>query len=173
MRTRDAPDEETSDWRAVCGRSASTVRRAGRRESSRPLSVNGQCVLDPRIKSGDDDEWAVRPAKSLSDPTLILMPMGRVPAIRPLPFVRRRPGQPSLRLPAMTVRTRFRSPGNRSRKKKGIIFSKSPHAQNVFIQGGSAEGRWRTNQVAAAISGTRRMPLYTPDASGIVPAGSS
>ena len=28
--TRDTPDEETSDWRAVCGRTARTVRRAGR-----------------------------------------------------------------------------------------------------------------------------------------------
>ena len=27
---RDTPDEETSDWRAVCGRTARTVRRAGR-----------------------------------------------------------------------------------------------------------------------------------------------
>jgi hypothetical protein len=26
----DTPDEETSDWRAVCGRIARTVRRAGR-----------------------------------------------------------------------------------------------------------------------------------------------
>ena len=29
MKTRDTPDEETSDWRAVCGRTARTVRRAG------------------------------------------------------------------------------------------------------------------------------------------------
>jgi hypothetical protein len=28
---RDTPDEETSDWRAVCGRTARTVRRAGRK----------------------------------------------------------------------------------------------------------------------------------------------
>src|SRR5207237_7907061 len=27
---RDIPDEETNDWRAVCGRTARTVRRAGR-----------------------------------------------------------------------------------------------------------------------------------------------
>jgi len=27
---RDTPDEETNDWRAVCGRTARTVRRAGR-----------------------------------------------------------------------------------------------------------------------------------------------
>ena len=26
---RDTPDEETTDWRAVCGRTARTVRRAG------------------------------------------------------------------------------------------------------------------------------------------------
>lgn len=31
MNTRDTPDEETSDWRAVCGRPARTVRRAGRK----------------------------------------------------------------------------------------------------------------------------------------------
>ena len=30
---RDAPDEETNDWRAVCGRTASTVRREGRRQA--------------------------------------------------------------------------------------------------------------------------------------------
>ena len=29
--TRDTPDEETTDWRAVCGKTARTVRRAGRR----------------------------------------------------------------------------------------------------------------------------------------------
>jgi hypothetical protein len=27
---RDFPDEETNDWRAVCGKTASTVRREGR-----------------------------------------------------------------------------------------------------------------------------------------------
>ena len=32
------PDEETTDWRAVCGRTACTVRRAGRGDPSRPLS---------------------------------------------------------------------------------------------------------------------------------------
>jgi RNA-directed DNA polymerase len=30
MKTLDTPNEETSDWRAVCGKTASTVRRAGR-----------------------------------------------------------------------------------------------------------------------------------------------
>ena len=36
---RDNPDEVTANWRAVCGRTARTVRRAGTAESrSRPLS---------------------------------------------------------------------------------------------------------------------------------------
>jgi hypothetical protein len=35
---RANPDEETTDWRAVCGRTACTVRRAGRGDPSRPLS---------------------------------------------------------------------------------------------------------------------------------------
>jgi hypothetical protein len=35
---RDTPDEETSDGRAVCGRTARTVRREGRRKPSLPLS---------------------------------------------------------------------------------------------------------------------------------------
>src|SRR5690606_9643225 len=34
---RDIPDEETTDWRAVCGKTARAVRRAGRRKPSRPL----------------------------------------------------------------------------------------------------------------------------------------
>ena len=39
LRRRDTPDEETNDWRAVCGRTARTVRRAGRSLTpSRPLS---------------------------------------------------------------------------------------------------------------------------------------
>jgi hypothetical protein len=37
--------------------------------------------LDPRIKSGDDEEGAVRPAESFSSSAVILMHMGRVPAI--------------------------------------------------------------------------------------------
>jgi hypothetical protein len=37
---RDTPDEETNDWRAVCGRTARTVRREGRRKPSLPLSPN-------------------------------------------------------------------------------------------------------------------------------------
>src|SRR5690625_1142112 len=35
---RDIPDEETTDWRAVCGKTERAVRRAGRRKPSRPLS---------------------------------------------------------------------------------------------------------------------------------------
>jgi hypothetical protein len=33
MSKRDTPDEETNDWRAVCGRTARTVRRAGRAQT--------------------------------------------------------------------------------------------------------------------------------------------
>src|SRR5271154_3217832 len=36
---RDIPDVETSNWRAVCGKTASTVRREGRRKPSLPLSL--------------------------------------------------------------------------------------------------------------------------------------
>jgi hypothetical protein len=36
---RDVPDVETNNWRAVCGKTASTVRREGRRKPSLPLSV--------------------------------------------------------------------------------------------------------------------------------------
>src|SRR5580700_5817127 len=35
---RDGPDVETNNWRAVCGKTASTVRREGRRKPSLPLS---------------------------------------------------------------------------------------------------------------------------------------
>ena len=34
---RDTPDEETNDWRAVCGRTARTVRRAGRQPFPTPI----------------------------------------------------------------------------------------------------------------------------------------
>jgi hypothetical protein len=33
------PDEETTDWRAVCGKSACTVRREGRVSLSYPYQV--------------------------------------------------------------------------------------------------------------------------------------
>jgi len=39
VKARDIPDEETSDWRAVCGRTARTVRRAGRVNTSPPITV--------------------------------------------------------------------------------------------------------------------------------------
>ena len=35
---RDTPDEETTDWRAVCGKTARTVRRAGRVTFPTPIS---------------------------------------------------------------------------------------------------------------------------------------
>ena len=41
---RDGPDEETTDWRAVCGKTACTVRRAGWRKPSRPLSATREVV---------------------------------------------------------------------------------------------------------------------------------
>src|SRR5271169_4737046 len=36
---RDVPDVVTNNWRAVCGKTASTVRREGRRKPSLPLSL--------------------------------------------------------------------------------------------------------------------------------------
>ena len=47
LRRRDTPDVETNDWRAVCGRTARTVRRAGKGYTpSRPLSRQGlKCQL--------------------------------------------------------------------------------------------------------------------------------
>src|SRR6266849_3842369 len=44
---RDTPDEETTNWRAVCGKTARTVRRAGRGNPSRPLSAFGGRILPP------------------------------------------------------------------------------------------------------------------------------
>ena len=50
---RANPGEETTNWGAVCGRTASTVRRAGRAQvrpdpyqSSRPGTLDGQEVKD-------------------------------------------------------------------------------------------------------------------------------
>ena len=42
---RDMPDVETNNWRAVCGKTASTVRREGRRKPSLPLSVNSMHLV--------------------------------------------------------------------------------------------------------------------------------
>src|ERR1700723_222419 len=44
---RDVPDVETSNWRAVCGKTASTVRREGRRKPSLPPITGSVCA--PRI----------------------------------------------------------------------------------------------------------------------------
>ena len=49
---RANPDEETTDWRAVCGRTACTVRRAGRELiPSRPLSCSYRYTPQPRFKT--------------------------------------------------------------------------------------------------------------------------
>ena len=39
MHRRDTPDEETANWRAVCGKTARTVRRAGRQYPPDPYRV--------------------------------------------------------------------------------------------------------------------------------------
>src|SRR3990167_7881493 len=53
---RANPDEETTDWRAVCGRTASTVRRAGTaRAVSDPYQAN--FGLDPRLKHSGVTTW--------------------------------------------------------------------------------------------------------------------
>ena len=82
MTTRDAPDEETSDWRAVCGRTARTVRRAGGKGLGKglptPIGARGRCG-DPgslwaaradfvvtRLDEGAVDErWAALPADGM------------------------------------------------------------------------------------------------------------
>jgi hypothetical protein len=47
MCRRANPDEETTDWRAVCGKTASTVRRAGRaRALSDPYSYSAWTRTD-------------------------------------------------------------------------------------------------------------------------------
>ena len=43
---RDVPDVETSNWRAVCGKTASTVRREGRRKPFLPPIVVGQLYIE-------------------------------------------------------------------------------------------------------------------------------
>src|ERR1700678_1877134 len=49
---RDVPDVETSNWRAVCGKTASTVRREGRRKPSLPLS--GATSRGPWVASSQE-----------------------------------------------------------------------------------------------------------------------
>ena len=39
MPKRDTPDEETGNWRAVCGKTARTVRRAGRATFPTPITA--------------------------------------------------------------------------------------------------------------------------------------
>jgi hypothetical protein len=53
MLPRDTPDEETSDWRAVCGRTARTVRRAGRETFPTPIVERQGDDVEGR---GDDVE---------------------------------------------------------------------------------------------------------------------
>ena len=55
------PDEETTDWRAVCGKTASTVRRAGTVKAvSDPYQVIsssiGELYLDARFRGHDARE---------------------------------------------------------------------------------------------------------------------
>src|SRR5438309_3942305 len=60
---RDIPDEETNDWRAVCGRTARTVRRAGRAqpfptpigESGPEKIVHPLDLVDPAELRADQD----------------------------------------------------------------------------------------------------------------------
>src|SRR6516225_9921648 len=47
---RDTPDAETANWRAVCEKTARTVRRAGRRKPSRPLSKARPASIDHRLR---------------------------------------------------------------------------------------------------------------------------
>ena len=57
------PDEETTDWRAVCGRTACTVRRAGRAralsdpyQSLFPVSPSSVWPLDTRQSSSKEGQ---------------------------------------------------------------------------------------------------------------------
>ena len=52
LRRPDTPDVETNNWRAVCGRTARTVRRAGRGHTpSRPLSIKCWVFLRRKVAS--------------------------------------------------------------------------------------------------------------------------
>src|SRR3954452_18041542 len=78
IRKRDTPDEESHDWRAVCGRTARTVRREGRPKPSLPLSwrrltgrLQPEVLMSPtqllkgdtRIKSGYDGKGVIMAAR--------------------------------------------------------------------------------------------------------------
>ena len=52
------PDEETTDWRAVCGRTARTVRRAGTAKAvSAPYQGEGAECLDARLRGHDGNRY--------------------------------------------------------------------------------------------------------------------
>ena len=75
---RDAPDEETTDWRAVCGKTARTVRREGRPQTvptpiSRDAGRVGSRVLRPRLAGSvaDARALAIRPAPLLASRSLL------------------------------------------------------------------------------------------------------
>ena len=55
-RWRVNPDEETTDWRAVCGRIARTVRRAGRAQAL-PDPYQANFGLAPRLKHSGVTTW--------------------------------------------------------------------------------------------------------------------
>src|SRR2546425_628754 len=54
---RDIPDEETTDWRAVCGKTARTVRRAGR--VTFPTPIQRSRALQDRLRLCDEGLGAV------------------------------------------------------------------------------------------------------------------
>jgi hypothetical protein len=64
--TRDTPDEETVNRRAVCGKTARAVRREGRRKPSLPLSEmqvwSGRSGSPRRFAPRDDDSIQTYPA---------------------------------------------------------------------------------------------------------------
>jgi hypothetical protein len=51
---RDAPDEETTNWRAACGKTARTVRREGRQHRPYPYRPRGSisCRGTHRMTAG-------------------------------------------------------------------------------------------------------------------------
>jgi len=61
MSKRDTPDEETNDWRAVCGRTARTVRRAGRAQTlPDPYRLENPADLITASFRGGDDVGSAR-----------------------------------------------------------------------------------------------------------------
>src|SRR5260221_14632724 len=74
---RDTPDEETTDWRAVCGKTARTVRRAGRVTPSRPLSrrsIQRTGLARQHVETGEaavEGEVAVVDLEAAADAVLV------------------------------------------------------------------------------------------------------